>query len=114
MKWERNLFRANRPHPTKKPKMPSVVTVVPAVASVNVVVAEFAPDGAKVADPWEKLHLLLLGTPLHSNAIVPAKSFIDVTVIGIATEAPCTTVDEFGVESVKSGEPVTDKSTGTD
>lgn len=31
--------------------MPSVVTVVPAVASVNVVVAEFAPDGAKVADP---------------------------------------------------------------
>jgi hypothetical protein len=52
--------------------------------------------------------------PLHSNAIVPAKPFIDVTVIGIATELPCTTIDVFGVESVKSGEPVTDKSTGTE
>jgi hypothetical protein len=58
--------------------------------------------------------VLLLGTPLHSNAIVPAKPFIDVTVIGIATELPCTTVDKFGVESVKSGEPVTDKGTGND
>jgi hypothetical protein len=58
--------------------------------------------------------VLLLGTPLHLNAIVPAKPFIDVTVIGIATEVPCTTVDDFGVESVKSGEPVTDKSSGTD
>jgi len=51
MKWQRNLFRESQPHPTKKPKMPSVVTVVPAVASVNVVVAKFAPDGAKVDDP---------------------------------------------------------------
>jgi hypothetical protein len=51
MKGERNLFRANRPHPTNKPKMPSVVTVVPAVAKVNVVVAEFAPEGANVTDP---------------------------------------------------------------
>jgi hypothetical protein len=51
MKWQRNLFRESQLHPTKKPKMPSVVTVVPAVASVNVVVAKFAPDGAKVAGP---------------------------------------------------------------
>jgi hypothetical protein len=85
-------LREQEPHPNNKPRTPSVVTVVPAVVTVNVVRtaldAEAVADAGMVIESCVKLHELSSGTPVHSNWIVPANPLRGVTETVAVPNAP--------------------------
>jgi hypothetical protein len=80
------------PHPKNRPRTPSVVTVVPAVVTVNVVVfaldAEAVADAGMVIESCVKLHVLSFGTPVHCNRIVPVNPLRAVIETGAVPDAP--------------------------
>jgi hypothetical protein len=89
---QRGFLHEQEPHPNNKPRTPSVVTVVPAVVTVNVVLAalddEVAADAGIVIEFCVKLHELSFGTPVHCNWIVPANPLRDVTETTALPDAP--------------------------
>jgi hypothetical protein len=85
-------LREEEPHPNNKPRIPSVVTVVPAVVTVKVVVAtldaEADADAGIVIESCAKLHELSIGMPEHSKWIVPANPLRDVMETVAVPDAP--------------------------
>jgi len=85
-------LREEEPHPNNKPRIPSVVTVVPVVVTAKVVVtaldAEAAPGAGIAIEFCAKLHELSIGMPLHCKWIVPANPLRDVMETVAVPDAP--------------------------
>ena len=94
------LRRRGLKSPKRRTNAPTVVTVVAAVVTVNVVeTGDCAERDAVVRStagtttlPLANAHVLLSGAPLQVNSTVPVKPFLGVTVIAEETDRPATTV----------------------